>query len=197
MIVLGTYRPCWSNKKKIIIKNEIQRSTWNILWKCCVWSRMCTRHKSLCLEESIWLWIYLPNFKSNQNWLLRIQKPLESQRIVGYNLTETILMFLWFYRWWKRSVSKTENTAMQKLTLHHWYLSKWLSSKNSKRSEFLNILFTKAPCWLRYNQREVPLFSFQSFLSRHNHTWRSSFGNQQRVKLLISSQHVFSWSKLW
>ena len=150
MIFLGTYRPCWSKKKK----KKIQRSTRNILWKCCVWSRMCTRHKSLCLEESIWLWIYLPDFKSNQNWLLRIQKPLESQRVVGYNLTETILRFLWFYRWWKRSapplqlrrVSKTENTGMQKLTLHHWYLSKSLSSKNPKRSEFLNILFTKAPC---------------------------------------------------
>ena len=65
---------CFGNLSSLI-KIKIQRSTWNIPWKCCVWSTMCTRHKPLCLEEAIWLWIYLPNFKSNQNWLLRIQKP--------------------------------------------------------------------------------------------------------------------------
>ena len=28
----------------------------------------------LCLEEAVRIWIYLPNFKSNQNWLLRIKE---------------------------------------------------------------------------------------------------------------------------
>ena len=36
---------------------------------------MRTKQEFLCLEEAIGLWIYLPNFKSNQNWLLRIQEP--------------------------------------------------------------------------------------------------------------------------
>ena len=131
---------------------------------------MCTRYKRLCLEEAIW--IYLPNFKSNQNWLLRIQKPSP----------ETTLMFLWFLRWRKRSaprlqlrrVSKTEDRGIQKLTLHHSHLSKW---ESSKRSEFLNISFTSASCWLRYNQWEVLLFSLQRFFSQRNHTifvWQST-----------------------
>ena len=81
---------------------------------------MCTRHKPLCLEEPIWLWIYLPNFKWNQNWLLHIQKPSTKRKrakVVSCNLIESILMFLWFLWWQKRSVpslqlqrvSKTEN----------------------------------------------------------------------------------------
>ena len=36
---------------------------------------MRTRHELLCLEETIRLWIYLPNFKSNQNKLRRLQEP--------------------------------------------------------------------------------------------------------------------------
>ena len=35
---------------------------------------MHTRHEPLCLEEPIQLWIYLPNFKSNQNWLFWTQE---------------------------------------------------------------------------------------------------------------------------
>ena len=156
---------------------------------------MCARHKPLCLEDAIWLWIYLPNFKSNQNWNRNHTETFSekegSHMIVSYNLTETTLMFLWLLRWRKRSapplqlrrVSKTENRGIQKLTLHHSYLFRW---QNSKSSEFLNVSFTDAPCWLRYNQWEVLLFSLQSFFSQRNHTWRSSFGNQQREKLLIS-----------
>ena len=144
-----------------------------------MFDQKCVLGTNLCLEEAIWLWIYLPNFKSNQNWLLCIQKPLsekkESQRIVRYNLTETTLMFFWFLRWQKRSApslhlwhgSKTVNMEIQKLTLHHSYLSEW---QNSKSSEFLNISFTSAICWLRYNQWKVLLFSLQSFFSQHNHT---------------------------
>ena len=116
-------------------------------------STMCTRHKPLCLDEPVWLWIYLPNFKWNQNWLLHIQKPSIKRmraRVVSYNLTESVLMFLWFLWWQKRSVlplqlqheSKTVNRGIQKLTLHPSYLLKW---QNSKSSEFLNISFTSAP----------------------------------------------------
>ena len=168
MIVLGTSPPCWSKK--------IQRITWNIPSKCCVWSTICTRHKTSCLEEAIWLWIYLVNFKSNQNWYRihteTFSEKKESQRIVSYNLTETTPMFLWFLQWQKRSamllqlrrISKTENRGIQKLTLHNSYLSKW---QNSKSSEFLNIFFTSVPCWLRYNQWEVLLFSLLRFFSQH------------------------------
>ena len=156
---------------------------------------MCTRYKPLCLEEAIWLWIYLPNFKSNQNWNRNhtetFSEKEESHIIVSYNLTETTLMFLWLLRWRKRSapplqlrrVSKTENRGIKKLTLHHSYLSIW---QNSKSSEFLDISFTSAPCWLRYKQWEVLLFLLQSFFWQRNHTWWSSFANQQREKLLIS-----------
>ena len=144
MIVLGTSPPCWSKK--------IQQITWNIPSKCCVWSTICTRHKTSCLEEAIWLWIYLVNFKSNQNWhrihTETFSEKKESQRIVSYNLTETTPMFLWFLQWQKRSS----------------YLSKW---QNSKSSEFLNIFFTSVPCWLRYNQWEVLLFSLLRFFSQH------------------------------
>ena len=83
------------------------------------------------------------------------------------------------HHYWFR---ETGNRGIQKLTLHHSYLFKW---KNSKNSEFLNISFTDA-FWLRYNQMQVLLFSLQSFLSQRNHTWRSSFGNQQLKKLLVS-----------
>ena len=41
---------------------------------------MHTWHKPICLEEPIRLWIYLPNFKSNQNWLLHIQEPPLKER---------------------------------------------------------------------------------------------------------------------
>ena len=44
--------------------------------KSFVFDKLCTLdRKSLCLEEPIWLWIYLPNFKSELNWLLHIQEP--------------------------------------------------------------------------------------------------------------------------
>ena len=76
----------------------------------------------------------------------------------------------------------------QKLALLHSYLSKW---QNSKSFEFLNISVTNALCWLRYNQREVLLFSLQSSLSQHNHTWQFLFGNQQRKKLIAKETHIF------
>ena len=99
---------------------------------------------------------------------------------VSYNLTETILMFLWFFWWQKRSVpplqlrrvSKTEDIGIQKLTLHYSYLPKW---RNSKSCEILIISSTNVHCWLRYNQRKVLLFSLQTFLSQRNHTWRPLF----------------------
>ena len=177
----------------MLIKIEIQWSTWNIPWKFCVWSTMHARHKPLCLEEPIWLWIYLPNFKSNQNWLLCIQehsikkREPENSKLQSYwnhdNVSLIPLMMkekhpppLQLQR-----VSKTENRGIQKLTLHHSYLSKW---QNSKSSEFLNISFTNTLCWLRYNQGKVLLFSLQSFLLQCNQMWQSSFGNQQQKKLL-------------
>ena len=159
-----------------------------------MFDQQCALGTNLCLEEAIWLWIYLPNFKSNQNWNrnhTETSEKKQSQRIVSYNLTETTLMFLWFLWWQKRSapplqlrhLSKTENRGIQKLTLHHSYIFKW---QNSKSSEFLNITYTSAPCWLRYNQWEELLFSLQGFFWQRNHAWRSSCGNQQREKLLIS-----------
>ena len=41
---------------------------------------MRTRHESLCLEKRVRIWIYLPNFRSNQNWLLRIQETSIKER---------------------------------------------------------------------------------------------------------------------
>ena len=105
-----------------------------------MFDQQCALGTNLCLEEAIWLWIYLPNFKSNQNWNRNHTETFsgkkESQRIASYNLTETTLMFLWFLRWQKTSapplqlpcISKTENRDIQKLTLHHSYLSKWQNS---------------------------------------------------------------------
>ena len=159
-----------------------------------MFDQQCALGTNLCLEEAIWLRIYLPNFKSDQNWNRNhtetFSEKNESQRIVIYNLTETTLMFLWFLRWQKRStpplqlwrIRKTENRGIQKLTLHHSYLSKW---QNSKSSEFLNISFTSAPCWLRYNQREVLLISLKSFFC--------SITTLDNLCLAINSERNFSY----
>ena len=55
--------------------------------------------------------------------------------------------------------------------------------KKPKSSEFLNVYFTNALCWLWYNQREVLLLSLQNFLSHSNHTQPLLFGNKQCQKL--------------
>ena len=90
-------------------------------------------------------------------------------------------MFLWFLWCQKGSmpplqlwhISETGNRGggwgVQKLTLHHSYIPKW---QNFKNYEFLNISFTNASCWLRYNQREVLSFSLQGLLLQHHHTWQ-------------------------
>ena len=41
---------------------------------------MRTRHEPLCLEETVRLWTYLPNFKLNQNWLLAYRNLLLKER---------------------------------------------------------------------------------------------------------------------
>ena len=45
-----------------------------------MFDQQCALGTSLCLEEPIWLWIYLSNFKSHQNWLLRLQEPSIKER---------------------------------------------------------------------------------------------------------------------
>ena len=128
----------------------------------CLISTMGTRrHKPLCLEEPVWLWIYLLlSLNQTKTECFTYRNLL----IVSYNLTETILCFFDSFDNEKEAccqhcsfgtyISKTENRGIQKkLTLHHSsYLFKW---QNSKSSELLNIYFINTLCWLRYNQREV------------------------------------------
>ena len=162
--------------------------------KVLFWSTMCTRYKPLCPEEPIWIWNYLPNFKSHQtyfeyrNLLLKERQP-ENSKLQSYWNHSNVSLISSMVKQKPPPIqlqrrSKAENREIQKLSLHHSCLPKW---QNSKSSEFLNIFFNNAPCWLIYIQREVLLFPLQSFLLQRNHTWRSSFGNQHREKLLMSS----------
>ena len=84
LIVLGVFPPCLSKKEK-----KIEQSTWNIPWKFCVWSTMCTRREPLCLEKPIWLWIYLTLNQSKtdcftyRNFLLKEREP-ENSKLQSY-----------------------------------------------------------------------------------------------------------------
>ena len=119
------------------------------------------------------------NFKSNQNWLLHIQEP-----------------FLLKER-------RPENSKLHSYWNHFNVSTLWHREINL--GSFIPLQITKfkkfrVPEYFLYQrtwfQREILLFSLQSFLSQRNHTWWSSFSNQQRKKLPISSQHVSLWSKL-
>ena len=196
MIVFGT--------SPLFDQNENTAKYLKRALKVLFWSTRCTRHKPLCQEEPIWILNYVRNSKSHKtyfeyrNLLLKERQP-ENSKLQSYWNHSNVSLISSMVKEKPRPIqlqhqSKTENREIQKLSLHHSCLSKW---QNSKSSEFLNIFFNNAPCWLIYNQREVLLFPLQSFLLQRNDTWRSSFGNQHREKLLMSSWHVYSWSKVW
>ena len=122
---MGTFPPCLSKSKYSEVPETFLESV--------VFHQQCAQGTSLSLslKKTVWLRIYLPNIKSNQNWLFHIHKPSikkkKSWRIVSYNPTGTIVMFLWFLRWRKRGtlplqlrrVSKNERRVIQKLTFDH------------------------------------------------------------------------------
>ena len=85
----------------------------------CLISTMGTRrHKPLCLEEPVWLWIYLllslnqtkTDCFTYRNPLLKEREPENSKLQSYWNHS---LMFLWFLWQWKRSV----------LPLQFWYIT--------------------------------------------------------------------------
>ena len=94
--------------------------------KVLFWLTMCTSHKPLSPEEPIWIWNYLPNFKSHQtyfeyrNLLLKERQPENSKLQPYWNHFNVSLISLMVkekpppIQLQRRS--KTENREIQKLS---------------------------------------------------------------------------------
>lgn len=156
---------------------------------------MRTRHKPLCIEEPVQHSICLPNFKSNQNWLLhpllREKEPKNGKLHSYWNHSNVYLIPIMTVEaslLQLRRISRNENRGIQKVCIIRTSPNNKILKVSSSRVFILPMHFVD------YHTTKVKYryYPFKVLLER-SHARSSSFGNFSHLPRIIScsQNHVY------